>query len=171
MSIFNINSSKQPSNKIRIKHDENILSSSDSITNASINPPYYYLEFLNYIGIILGKITEKAYYPIFSLGAFVDPGNSYGLSTLMRKFTEEFFTKTDPGLLDTEPLANLDFSSIPAHMESVRLQNEQIYLEAILNYDDNNTINLFFQILSEYGLDPEMKEILSYQNWNSPEPT
>jgi hypothetical protein len=170
MSIFNINGSKQPKNKIRIKHDENILSSSDTIQNSSPNSPYYYLEFLNYIGLILGKVTNKAYYPIFSLGAFVDPGNSYGLSTLIRKFTEEFFTKTDPALLDVDPLGNLDFSSIPAHMEATRLQNEQIYLETVLNYNSNNTVDLFFQILSEYDLDPEMKEILSYQNWNSPEP-
>ena len=169
MSIFSINNSKKPSNKIRIKHDENILSSSDTIQNSSPNPPYYYLEFLNYIGIILGQLANKAYYPIFSLGAFIDPGNSYGLSNLIRKYTTDFFTDTDPDILDIDPLANLDFSAVSDHMATIALQNEQILSETILT--DNEVFDLFFEILADYDLDPEMKEILSYQTWNSPEPT
>jgi hypothetical protein len=171
MSIFNINSSKKSSNKIRIKHDESIISSSDVIQNSSPNPPYYYLEFLNYIGLILGKVTNKAYYPIFSLGAFIDPGNSYGLSNFIRKYTNDFFENTPPNYLDPDPLENLDFSAIHDHLELFRLQNEQIMADSIMDDDYEEIFDLFFTAIVDYQLEPEMQEILSYQTWNSPEPT
>lgn len=172
MSIFSIDSSKKSSNKVRIKHDENILSSSESIKNASQNPPYYYLEFLNYIGIALGKLTLEEYYPIFSLGAFVEPGKLYGLSSTVRKYIEDFFAKTDPQDLDTDPLTNLDFSSMTDHMEAIRLQNEQILSDIMLTYnqDEDIIIDYFLETMSTYGLDEEMKPILSYSTWNSPRP-
>lgn len=172
MSIFNINNSKKPSNKIRIKYDENILSSSESIKNTSQDPPYYYFQFLNYIGIALGKLTVKSYYPIFSLGAFVEPGKLYGLSSLTRKYIEDFFTQTDTDNLDIDPLTNLDFSVITDHMEQVRLQNEQILSNMMLTYndDEDEIIDYFFETMSQYGLDDDMKPILSYSTWNSPEP-
>lgn len=171
MSIFNINNSKKPSNKIRIKHDEKILSSSDSIANASINPPYYYLEFLNYIGIALGKLTDKTYYPIFSLGAFVEPGQLYGLSSLVRQYITDFFENTPPNYLDPDPLENLDFSAVHDHLDSVRLQNDQFVADSIMDDDYEEIFDAFFSAIVDYKLDPEMKEILAYDTWNNPEPT
>lgn len=170
MSIFNINNSKKPSNKIRIKHDETILSPSSSITNASVNSPYYYQQFLNYIGLAIGKITDKTYYPIFSLGAFVEPGQLYGLSSLVRQYINDFFENTAPNYLDPDPLENLDFSSVSDHLEVVRAQNEQFVADSIMDDNYEEIFDTFFRAIVDYQLDPEMQEILAYDTWNNPEP-
>lgn len=162
MSIFNINSSKQPSNKIRIKYDENIVSANfDSIKNQPSYPSHYYAEFLSFISYAIGIVTDKSYYPIFSNGSIPNFGNAYNLSSFIYKFINDRIISAQ-NLIFGDTQEGLD----PNQMNNYNLTIDQQILDEINNSplpSDADTWKVVYQIL--YDPNKELSMIVGSSHY------
>ena len=162
MSIFNINNSKKPSNKIRIKYDENIVSANfDSIKNQSSYPSHYYAEFLSFISYAIGIVTDKSYYPIFSNGSVPNFGNAYSLSSFIYNFINNSLVSAQNTIF-----GNTQQGLDPNQMANYNSTIDQQILDEMNNSplpSDANTWKMVYQIL--YDPNKELSMIVGSSHY------
>ena len=169
MSIFRINNSKVPKNTVKLKYQEDIVSSSlDSIKNEPQHISHFSAKFNNFVGSVIGTITDKTYYPIFSIGSPPDSGNLYRLTSFVYRYIQDFFNNASTDSLDPPPALN--FALITSHLLSCKNQDNQDVYSAIRDTTHDQAVDIFFETIFDTDTDPEFAEILAYKTWNNPEP-
>jgi hypothetical protein len=148
--------SDKSANLIKTKYHEDIVSDNQIIKNKQIEPTHHSVSFMDFIALVIGNKENYGYYPIYSNGSKPDYGNTYGISSFINKYINDFISNIRNSLFGP-PQLNLDPNQINNYMTEFDNLVEQNYQTKLANLTSEDILRTSFEVL----YDPN-KDILKF---------